>query len=214
MHMNKDEEKLALYRPYPGAKLNPCSDEIFKALFTDESEEARIALRCFLTAVLHKEVKNVVLKPNEPAIIDDHDKAVRFDVSCTFNDGESADIEMQGVNEDNAYGKRAEYLCARLLNSGFHRGNSWASMSKVYQISLLNFLFDKSEVSSVSHYQMKKENGQLLSDIQTVIFLELPKIDKLSEVSTQQLNSEQRCCKFLLDADTPLQTDYVTKPAP
>ena len=89
--MNIDE-KLNKYRPSPDALLNPCHDEVFKALFTNESEESHTALRCFLTAVLHKEVKDVQLRPNEPPVLDDSDRAVRFDVSCTFNDGEAADV--------------------------------------------------------------------------------------------------------------------------
>jgi hypothetical protein len=40
--------KLNRYRPSPDALLNPCSDEVFKALFTNESDESRTALRCFL----------------------------------------------------------------------------------------------------------------------------------------------------------------------
>lgn len=32
------------YRPSPTALLNPCSDLIFKKLFTDNSEESRISL--------------------------------------------------------------------------------------------------------------------------------------------------------------------------
>ena len=208
--MNNDE-KLQRYRPSPDALLNPCRDEVFKALFTNESEESRTALRCFLTAVLHKEVKDVQLRPNEPPVIDDSDKAVRFDVSCTFNDGEAADVEMQEVNECHSFGSRAEYLCARLLNSSFHKGDKWQNMPEVYQISLLNFIFDNGDKSAAGRYRMQKDNGHLLSGIQTVIFLELPKIDALGDVPTERLNSEQKWCKFFLDADNPDRQEYVRK---
>lgn len=66
--MNIDA-KLNRYRPSQDALLNPCHDEVFKALFTNESEESRTALHCFLTAVLHKEVKTVQLRPNEPPVV-------------------------------------------------------------------------------------------------------------------------------------------------
>ncbi len=206
-----DDDKLKRYRPSPDALLNPCRDEVFKALFTNESEESRTALRCFLTAVLHKEVKDVRLRPNEPPVLDDSDKAVRFDVSCTFNDGEAADVEMQGVNESHSFGSRAEYMCARLLNSVFHRGNKWQNMPHVYQISLLNFIFDKDDKAAEGCYCMRKRNGHLLSGILTVIFLELPKIDALGDVPPESLNSEQKWCKFFLDADNPDRQEYVRK---
>jgi len=45
--------------------------------------------------------------------------------------------------------------------------------------------------------------------IQTVIFLELPKIDALGDVPPESLNSEQKWCKFFLDADNPCKQDYV-----
>jgi predicted transposase/invertase (TIGR01784 family) len=205
------DSKLRRYRPSSDALLNPCSDEVFKALFTNESEESRTALRCFLTAVLHKEVKDVELRPNEPPVLDDSDKVVRFDVSCTFNDGDAADVEMQGVNKYCSFGRRAEYLCARLLNSVLHRGDNWQTMPEVYQISLLNFIFDKDDPAAVGHYRMRKNNGHLLSGIQTVIFLELPKIEALGDVPPEDLNSEQKWCKFFLDADNPLKQDYVGK---
>jgi predicted transposase/invertase (TIGR01784 family) len=208
--MNNDE-KLNKYRPSPDALLNPCHDEVFKALFTNESEESHTALRFFLTAVLHKEVKDVQLRPNEPPVTDDRDKAVRFDVSCTFNDGEAADVEMQGVNKYHSFGRRAEYMSARLLNTVFHRGDNWQNMPQVYQISLLNFIFDKDDPSAIGHYRMRKDNGHLLSDIETVIFLELPKIDALGDMPPESLNSEQKWCKFFLEADNPDRQEYVRK---
>jgi predicted transposase/invertase (TIGR01784 family) len=208
--MNNDD-KLKRYRPSQDALLSPCSDEVFKALFTNESVESRTALRCFLSAVLHKEVKNVQLRPNEPPVLDDSDKAVRFDVSCTFNDGEAADIELQGVNRYHSFGARAEYLCARLLNSVFHKGDNWQDMPQIYQISLVNFIFDKDDESAVGHYRMQKHNGHLLSGILTAIFLELPKIDALGDIPPESLNSEQKWCKFFLDADNPDRQEYVRK---
>lgn len=169
------------------------------------------ALRCFLTAILHKKVEDVRLRPNEPPIIDGRDKAVRFDLSCTFNDGEVADIEMQGTNKYHAFGPRAEYLCARLLNSVFSRGDDWRNIPKVYKISLLNFIFDRDDGAAVSRYRMQKDNNHRLSGTQTVIFLELPKIDALGDVPPENLNAEEKWCKFFLDADDPNKQEYINK---
>ncbi|MCK9171487.1 MAG: hypothetical protein M0P01_13835 [Treponema sp.] len=62
-------------------------------------------------------------------------------------------------------------MCAWLLNSAFHRGNDWQNMPQVYHISLLNFIFDKNDLSAIGYYHMQKNNGHMLSGIQTVIFL-------------------------------------------
>ncbi|HAH63073.1 MAG TPA: hypothetical protein DCL73_13365, partial [Treponema sp.] len=144
-------------------------------------------------------------------VLDDSDKAVWFDVSCTFKDGEAADIELQGINKYHSFGARAEYLCARLLTSVLHKGDDWWNMPKVYQISLLNFIFDKNDESAVGHYRMRKDDGYLLSGILTVIFLELPKIDALGDIPPESLNSVQKWCKFFLDADNPDRQEYVRK---
>ena len=100
-------------------------------------------------------------------------------------------------------------MSARLLNSVFHKGDDWQNMHQVYQISLLNFIFDKSDASAIGHYRMQKDNGHLLSGIQTVIFLELPKIDALGDVPPESLHSEERWCKFMVDADNPSKQDYI-----
>ena len=118
---------------------------------------------------------------------------------------------MQGVNKYSSFGPRAEYLSARLLNTVFHKGDDWQTMPKVYQISLLNFIFDKDDPAATGHYCMQKNNGHILSGIQTVIFLELPKIDALGNVPPETLHSEEKWCKFLVDADNPSKQDYVNK---
>ena len=60
-------------------------------------------------------------------------------------------------------------------------------------------------------YRMQKNNGHLLSGIQTVIFLELPKIDALGDVPPETLHSEEKWCKFLVDADNHSKQNYINK---
>src|SRR5574344_1974487 len=196
------------YRPSPDALLNPRSDIIFKALFTQNSEDSRGALKSFLSAVIGRKVNTVTLLPNEPAAEDSEDKNARLDVACTFNDGDAADIEMQGVNENNSYGRRAEYLTAKLLNYVVPKGTDWHKIHQVFQISVLNFIFDPTDSSPVGRYLMRKKTGQPLAEVQNVIFLELPKL-KNNEDNPKQLPDAQKWCKFFLEADNPQKKDYV-----
>ena len=39
--------------------LNPCADPIFKALFTNNSDEARGALKSFLSSILNSDVTDI-----------------------------------------------------------------------------------------------------------------------------------------------------------
>ena len=125
-------------RPSPDALLNPCADPIFKALFTQESENSRNALTEFLSAVLQKEISDVKLEPNELPVESDQEKQSRFDLTC-MADGEPINVEMQGVNVRKSFGSRAEYHCAHLMNHYVRRGMESWDIPKVYQISVLNF---------------------------------------------------------------------------
>ena len=59
--------KKKTWKPYPTAILNPRLDINFKAIFTQDTEGAKIALRSFLSAATGRQVTEVTLGPNEPA---------------------------------------------------------------------------------------------------------------------------------------------------
>ena len=61
-----------------------------------------------------------------------------FDVSVMFDDGEKADIEIQGRDRAYDYAARSEIQAARLLNNNAKKGEKWRA-GKVYQISVMNF---------------------------------------------------------------------------
>ena len=51
-------------------------------MFTDNSPEANKALKSFLSAVLNREVDEVIVEPNEKPIESLSDKESLFDVCC------------------------------------------------------------------------------------------------------------------------------------
>ena len=110
------EEKTSL-RPSPTALLNPRMDVNFKAIFTQETEESNEALKSFLSSVLGKEVVKVQISANEPPVDIPSQIQMTFDVSVTFNNGEKADIEMQGQDQKYDFSIRSEIQVARLLNN-------------------------------------------------------------------------------------------------
>ena len=197
------------YRPSPTALLNPCVDPIFKILFTDESNEAHEALTCFLSDILEKTVTDVVLQPNELSGESASDKQSEFDINCKI-DGKVANIEMQGENNRSDYGKRVEYHAAHVLNHYTQKGIDWDKIPQVFQISVLNFVFDKDTEKCINHYVLRNDEGRTISNTINVIFMELPKIAKLEDdVST--LTKAQMWGKFFLYASIPEKADYVRK---
>ncbi len=150
-------------RPSPDALLNPRYDAIFKALFTDNSPQARIALQSFLEAVLEAKVSDIKLQPNELAVESVTDKNSVFDISCVLNDSEAVNIEMQGIDVTGWYDRRAEYYVAHLLNHYTFTGLEWEKVPKVYQISVLNFIYDDKSSDFISKYSMATHDSRNLS---------------------------------------------------
>ena len=191
-------------RPSPNALLNPRCDAIFKSLFTHNSKQGRFALQSFLEATFGTKVTNIQLVQNELPIESEHDKQSIFDITCTLNGANAVNIEIQGINVDNSYDKRAEYQVAHLLNHTVKRGDDWEDMPEVFQISVLNFVYDKKATDGVSVYTMKTAEGRTLSNRMTIIFIELPKFREESEnerESVENLTAVEKWCKFLLYAD-------------
>ena len=191
------------------ALLNPCADPTFKILFTDASKEAHQALTCFLCDILEKEVTDVILQPNELSGEALSDKQAEFDINCKI-DGQIANIEMQGENDESAYGKRVEYHVAHILNHYTVKGTKWYEIPQVFQISVMNFVFDAEEDDCINHYILRNKNGRPVSKPLNVIFMELPKISKLSD-DISKLTKAQMWGKFFLYASKPEKAEYIQK---
>ena len=150
------------------------------------------------------------LLPNEEPVEILDEKQMSFDVNVTFDDGEKAELEMQGRNQDYDYASRAEIHAAKLLSSSNKRGSSYDS-PKVYQISVLNFEMDKDDNSPVSWYNMRKETGAHLAGKLNVIFLDLVKVRRLIDKPVEQLTKAEKWGMFFAYADSEKHQPYVRK---
>lgn len=194
-------------RPYPTALLNPLADPIFKILFTTNSPQSKEALRCFLSDIFDKEVTDVTLQPNELAGECLTDKQTEFDINCKL-DGKCVNIELQGQNHNSEYGKRVEYHVAHLLNHYTPKGSQWYEIPQVFQISVVNFIFNKKNEECVNRYSLKNQSGDEIAQILNVIFIELPKIAKLPD-DVEKLTKPQLWGKFFLNASKENKQDFV-----
>lgn len=195
------------FKPYPTAVLNPRADPIFKSLFTTNSQDSHGALTCFLSDLVGKTVSDVVLQPNELPQESTSDKQAEFDITCKI-DKEVANIEMQGRNINDNYGKRTEYHLAHVLNHYTTKGDPWEITPKVYQISVLNFVFDKEEKNCFNHYVLRNEHGRTVSETLNVLFLELPKVLPLND-EIKTLTPVEMWGKFFIYANNPEKQDFI-----
>ena len=203
-------QKTQSLRPSPDALLNPRCDPIFKAIFTQNTEESNLALKDFISAVLDRDVHDLALQPNEPPVDMLAETQMSFDVSVTFDDGERADIEIQGRHYDYDYGSRAEIQAARMLNVSAQKGGEW-SAPRCYQISVLNFEYDKGDKPPLAWYTMRKTDGGKLADRLNVIFLDLVKIRRLADKNAENLTKLEKWGMFFAYADDAGRQDYIAQ---
>ena len=197
-------------RPNPTALLSPLYDSTFKGIFTQETEDSNLALQCFITAVLGRTVKNVILKPNEPAKDRPEQKGMSYDISIEFDDGELSDIEMQAWKENYDYGVRAEIQSARLLNNNAKKGDEWDS-PKIYQISVLNFHYGKDDNKEMAWYTMKNQTGDRLADRLNIILIDLKTIRKMFGTPINELTPVEKWGLFFCYVDKEEYADYISQ---
>ena len=197
-------------RPNPTALLSPLYDSTFKGIFTQETEDSNLALQSFISAVVGRVVKNVLLKPNEPAKDTPGQKGMSYDISIEFDNGELSDIEMQAFKQKYDYEIRAEIQSARLLNNNTKKGDNWNS-PKVYQISILNFHYRKDDNKILSWYTMKNESAEGLSDRQNIIFIDLQTIRKKLRTPIEELTPIEKWGLFFSYVDNEKEADYISE---
>ena len=197
-------------RPNPMALLSPLYDSTFKGIFTQETDDSNLALQSFISAVLGRTVKNVILKPNEPAKDNTEQKGMSYDISVEFDNGELSDIEMQAWKESYDYGMRAEIQTARLLNNNAKKGRDWFS-PMVYQISSLNFHYRKDDNKEMAWYTMKDEAGDRLTDRQNIIFIDLMTIRKKLGTPIKELTPVEKWGLFFSYVDDDKYADYISE---
>ncbi|MBD5408562.1 MAG: hypothetical protein HDR54_04100 [Treponema sp.] len=105
---------------------------------------------------------------------------------------------------------RAEYQAAHLLNHSVKRGMNWRDMPEVYQVSVLNFIYDRDSDNGVSVYTMRTEDGRTLSRRMAIVFVELPKY-RGSVERVENLTAAEKWCKFLLYADDSARRSLVSE---
>ena len=202
------KKKTNTLRPSPTALLDPKCDSSFKAMFAADTEASNSALKDFISTILDRNVKELELMPNEPAVEVANQNQMSFDVSVKFDDGERIDLEMQCRNHDYDYAARAEIQVARLLSSSNRKGDNWKTPT-AYQISVLNFHFRDDDFSVLEWYNMRRSDGKELAGKLNVIFFDLIKIHKLLGKPPEKLTKLEKWGLFLSYASDEDKKEYI-----
>ena len=208
----KDENEYA-DQMKTGALLNPRIDSTFKALFTQDTPESKAALHSFLEAATESKIATIELKPNDAPLLFDGQRRVSYDILCTLDDGQHVNIEMQAFKQAYDYGARAEHQVSRLEISGLKKGDSWKKAPKVYQISVLDFVYKNdtkngTRNTGINHFCMQTVNGKHLADLLNIVFIELPLLSA-KEATIKENTALENWGIFLKEADNPLKQDLI-----
>jgi len=201
---NKDLKQRALEYLSQGKPLSILDDVIFKAMLGSNSEDSNEALRSLLSACTHREVRTVQVLNNDlvPAHFDA--KTARLDVHVTFNDGETADLEMQAGKSADDLKKRAEFYTATLLAGQHTRGKPYRGVKRVYQIFFLNcILYPQSNKMPRRYYYQEEEEHDRFTETSEIIFYEMPKLEErvqdllAGKAEMETLSEEEKWCMYM-----------------
>jgi predicted transposase/invertase (TIGR01784 family) len=119
------------------------------------------------------------------------DKTSRLDINCVFENGDKADIELQCSREDDDQRNRALFYGGKLVADSLKKGEKYDKMKKTYQIMVVNYKeFDDDDFfTEFQMYSVKKEI--VLSDRETIYFIELPKLKKYLKCDFEKITPLQ-----------------------
>ena len=193
-----------LARENQGKPLNIMDDAVFKSMLAADNEDSRIALRSLLSACTRRTVSEVQVLNSELIPVHRNAKVSLLDVHVTFNDGETANLEMQTSKSNDDLCKRAEYYTAVILAGRLPKGKMYKDIKRVYQIFFLNFiLFPQSDKFSRRYYYQEAEDHERLSNTTEIIFYELPKLEQrfrdfqAGMAGMENLTEEEKWCIYI-----------------
>ena len=200
----RELKRLAKENTTQGNDLSILDDVVFKTMLSSNSADSREALRSLLSACTRRKISTVRILNNEILPVYIGGKSPRIDVHVTFNDGETADLEMQAEKTDDDLRKRAEYYTSMLVAGQLPRGKSYRSIKRVYQIFFLNcVLFPGSSKFPRRYFYQEELEHDRLSETSEIIFYELPKLEHRfkellsGSVKFESLTGEEKWCMYM-----------------
>ncbi|MDR3123404.1 MAG: Rpn family recombination-promoting nuclease/putative transposase [Treponema sp.] len=174
--------------------VNICYDNVFKAVFTQNTPESRTALSRLVSAMTGRNLTVISIAANEPAPHSLRDRQIRFDISCKTEDGKLVNIEMS-LNPDTFELVRLEYLAGRLFTEQDLKGSgkTYNDLKAAYQITILakgRFFADESLLHSFEYYD--SERGVSLGGRSRIITVELSKAEGSVEKSAGEMTAAEQ----------------------
>jgi len=165
--------------------LDPKSDVVFKAIFSQDNELAHGARNSLISSFIGKKVVESIVVENEPAQTNVHAKKVRLDLHCVLDDKSQIIVEMQSKPTPDDIVARVLYYLSRCFGNQKISGFYYRDLKPVYLIVIMDFThFDfKQYISKFVFANL--ETKTVLSELLQIHFLELKKIPKTSKLQAE-----------------------------
>ncbi|GHT54157.1 hypothetical protein FACS1894106_5370 [Spirochaetia bacterium] len=193
--------------------INPCWDNVFKSVFTRDTEPSRGALRQVISAYIGRPVELLTVTANEPPPTSLRDRQIRFDIAVKFNNGQLGNVEMT-TNPKNWETQRLEYHVCKLFTTQDIRGDdkSYRDLQCTWQISLLNESLFKQDDALIHRFEYYDQEHNLpLGGKTTIITVELEKAEQIAEKPIAEMSSAERWAVFFRYITQPRQRDLVNE---
>jgi len=193
--------------------LPPSDDRIFKTLLTHP--DAKQVLIDIASTIIERQVIDVQVRGNEPPIMDIEEKAERFDVNCTVENGDQIDVEMHctereeiGIKRVNFFNKNIYYL-TDLHSSQKSKGIKYSELVRTYQATFCTNTVFPVRNDFVHRFALRTPDGELLSDQINMVIIELSKLNDALKKPVDQLTSFEKWSIFFKFAPDPMHRSVI-----
>ncbi len=170
------------------------SDLVFKAVYGRNTKASNAALIALLNRLLAKEKDPIVwVQCENPFSYATYqgEKEIVMDIKVRLSSGQLLDLEMQ-VDHLDSYVNRSIYYMGKLVNDSLESGEDYDMMKESIVISIVNrTLFPQYQKAFSTYYLKEDDENHKLSEITSIHFLELGKID-ITKKSIGEMTPHER----------------------
>ena len=179
--------------------LSPLMDYVFKRIFTADEANSKAALIDFINSILAHEnddeiVDLTIVNPQIPVERSTEKKSI-FDIRAKYNSGRQVVIEMQ-KDPVPGFAKRSQHIISKAYASQEIAGLEYDKLEKCYLICITNFGVIKGAKEYIKDYRYRDRQGNDLTDRQTIVFLDLSKIDGVLQKKVEEMTNVEKWAVF------------------
>ena len=171
-------------------------DRIFKTLLTHSNAE--LVLMDIISNVIGQNIKTVQIRGNELATSDTQEKAQRFDVNCSIEDGTQVNVEMHceelpetGVVRVNFINRYTYYL-TDLHSSQKSVSVKYKDLVRTFQITFSLHAVFPNHSGFIHRFSLRNTDGEQFTDQINMVIIELSKLEDIIKKPLSQITEFEK----------------------